>query len=98
VSRGMPRASGYFRTGYAQDLALTQTRLERASLLAFAVILAAFPFLATAFYLDLACQVFLAAIGALSWVGLTYTVKFVWGAMVDRIPLPLLGRADEVIE
>jgi len=34
----------------------------------------------------------LAAIGALSWVGLTYTVKFVWGAMVDRIPLPLLGR------
>lgn len=34
----------------------------------------------------------LAAIGALSWVGMTYTVKFVWGAMVDRIPLPLLGR------
>jgi PAT family beta-lactamase induction signal transducer AmpG len=34
----------------------------------------------------------LAAIGALSWVGLTYTIKFVWGAMVDRIPLPLLGR------
>ena len=34
----------------------------------------------------------LAAIGALSWVGLTYTVKFVWGAMVDRVPLPLLGR------
>jgi PAT family beta-lactamase induction signal transducer AmpG len=34
----------------------------------------------------------LAAIGALSWVGLTYTVKFLWGAMVDRIPLPLVGR------
>ena len=34
----------------------------------------------------------LAAIGALSWVGLTYVFKFVWGAMVDRIPLPLLGR------
>ena len=33
----------------------------------------------------------LAAIGALSWVGLTYTIKFVWGAIVDRIPLPLLG-------
>ncbi len=33
----------------------------------------------------------LAAIGALSWVGLTYSIKFVWGAMVDRIPLPLLG-------
>ena len=33
--------------------------------------LAAFPFLATAFYLDLACQVFLAAIGALSLMLLT---------------------------
>src|ERR1039458_5208651 len=67
----MPRASGYFRTGYAQDLALTQTRLERVSLLVFAVMLAAFPFLVTAFYLDLACQVFLAAIGALSLMLLT---------------------------
>ncbi len=71
MSRGMPRASGYFRTDYAQDLALTQTRLERASLLVFAVMLAAFPFLVTAFYLDLACQVFLAAIGALSLMLLT---------------------------
>ena len=71
MSRGMPRASGYFRTGYAQDLALTQTRLERGSLLVFIVMLAAFPFLATAFYLDLACQVFLAAIGALSLMLLT---------------------------
>jgi len=34
----------------------------------------------------------LVAIGALSWVGLTYIFKFVWGAMVDRIPLPLVGR------
>ena len=71
MSRGMPRASGYFRTSYVQDLALTQTRLERVSLLVFASMLAAFPFLATAFYLDLACQVFLAAIGALSLMLLT---------------------------
>jgi PAT family beta-lactamase induction signal transducer AmpG len=34
----------------------------------------------------------LATIGALSWVGLAYIFKFVWGAMVDRIPLPLIGR------
>ena len=34
----------------------------------------------------------LAAIGALSWVGMTYTVKILWGAMVDRVPLPWLGR------
>ncbi len=71
MSRGMPRASGYFRTSYVQDLALTQTRLERVSLLMFAIMLAAFPFLANAFYLDLACQVFLAAIGALSLMLLT---------------------------
>ncbi|MGC1863950.1 MAG: branched-chain amino acid ABC transporter permease [Methylocystis sp.] len=54
-----------------QDLALTQTRLERVCLLMFAIMLAAFPFLANAFYLDLACQVFLAAIGALSLMLLT---------------------------
>lgn len=66
-----PRASGYFRTGYAQELALTQTRLERISLVVFMLLLAAFPFLATAFYLDLACQVFLASIGALALMLLT---------------------------
>lgn len=71
MSRQVPRASGYFRTDYAQDLGLTQTRLERVSLLVFAVMLAAFPSLATAFYLDLACQVFLAAIGSLSLMLLT---------------------------
>jgi PAT family beta-lactamase induction signal transducer AmpG len=34
----------------------------------------------------------LAAIGALSWVGMTYTVKFLWGAVVDRIKAPIIGR------
>ena len=66
-----PRASGYFRTGYAQELALTQTRLERVSLVAFMLLLVAFPFLASAFYLDLASQVFLASIGAVSLMLLT---------------------------
>ena len=69
--RNAPRASGYFRTGYAQDLALIQTRLEGTALAALALILALFPFFAGAFYLDLACQVFLAAIGALSLMLLT---------------------------
>ena len=36
-----PRASGYFRTGYAQELALTQTRLERVSLVVLMLLLAA---------------------------------------------------------
>lgn len=71
MSSRMPRASGYFRTGYAQDLALTQTRVERAMLAVFAAALIAFPFLTSAYYLDLACQVFLAAVGALSLMLLT---------------------------
>jgi len=71
VSRPKPRASGYFRTDYAQELDLVQTRLEKRSLVLFLIALAVFPFLASAFYLDLACQVFLAAIGSLSLMLLT---------------------------
>jgi branched-chain amino acid transport system permease protein len=71
VFRNAPRASGYFRTRYAQDLALIQTRLEGAALAPLALALALFPFFAGAFYLDLACQVFLAVIGALSLMLLT---------------------------
>ena len=66
MSDRMPRASGYFRTNYAQEIALIKTRLERVSLILFVALLIAFPFIASAFYLDLATQVFLAAIGSLS--------------------------------
>ncbi len=34
----------------------------------------------------------LAVIGFLSWITLTYSVKFLWGAVVDRLPAPLIGR------
>src|SRR6202453_3992950 len=33
----------------------------------------------------------LAVIGFLSWITLTYSVKFLWGAVVDRVRTPLLG-------
>lgn len=33
-----------------------------------------------------------ATIGMLSWVGLVYTIKFVWAPVVDRLKLPLLHR------
>ncbi|MBV8684867.1 MAG: MFS transporter, partial [Caulobacteraceae bacterium] len=33
----------------------------------------------------------LALIGFLSWIQLTYSVQFVWGAVVDRLPAPLVG-------
>ena len=69
--RPPPRASGYLHTGYGEDLALLQTRTERASLALFIVALAGFPFLASPFALDLACQVYLASIGALSLMLLT---------------------------
>ncbi len=71
MSRRMPWASGYFRTGYAQDFKLIETRLERVSAGLFAVALSVFPFVASPFQLDLACQVFLAAIGSLSLMLLT---------------------------
>ena len=69
--RPAPRASGYFRTDYGQDLALLQTRTERVSAVLFLLALAAFPFAASPFLLDLACQVFLASIGALALMLLT---------------------------
>jgi branched-chain amino acid transport system permease protein len=71
VSKAQPRASGYFRTDYARDHVLTETRLQRTSLAIFILALAAFPFIASPFQLDLACQVFLASIGSLSLMLLT---------------------------
>lgn len=32
------------------------------------------------------------AIGMLAWVGIVYTVKFLWAPVVDRVPLPILHR------
>ena len=32
----------------------------------------------------------LATIGVLSWIGLSYSFKFLWSPLVDRMPLPLL--------
>src|SRR3954451_12032293 len=64
-------ASGYFRTSYAQDLALIDTRFQRAWVVAFVLALIAIPFIASPFHLDLACQVFLACVGSLALMLLT---------------------------
>ena len=37
----------------------------------------------------------LALIGYLSWVGLAYSLKFIWGAVVDSVPAPLFGRLGQ---
>jgi PAT family beta-lactamase induction signal transducer AmpG len=34
----------------------------------------------------------LGAIGFLSWVGLAYSVKFVWAPIIDRVDAPIVGR------
>jgi len=33
------------------------------------------------------------AIGFFSWVGITYSIKFIWSPVVDRLPIPGLTRA-----
>jgi branched-chain amino acid transport system permease protein len=70
VSR-RPLGSGHFRTGYAEDLKLTQTPIERWALATLLAVLAGLPFLASPFLLDLANQVFLACIGSLALMLLT---------------------------
>jgi MFS transporter, PAT family, beta-lactamase induction signal transducer AmpG len=34
----------------------------------------------------------LAAIGFLSWVGIAYSMKFLWAPMVDKVDAPILGK------
>lgn len=67
----VPRASGYFRTSYKEDLRLLDTRTQRAWFAAFALAMLGFPFLAGTFALDLANQVLLACIGAVALMLLT---------------------------
>jgi branched-chain amino acid transport system permease protein len=66
-----PRASGYFRTSYREDLRLLDTRTQRASFMVFCLLLLGFPFLAGGFGLDLANQVLLATVGAVALMLLT---------------------------
>ena len=66
-----PRASGHFRTSYAQDFRLIQTPLERRWLAVLVGALLGFPFIASPVLIDLASQAFLAMIGALALMVLT---------------------------
>ena len=44
----------------------------------------------TAWLRDVGVEV--AAIGFFSWIGITYSIKFVWAPVVDRLPLPGVTR------
>lgn len=59
------------RTSYQAELALLDRRSRRVAFAALVAALAAFPFLASAFQLDLANQVLLASIGAVAFMLLT---------------------------
>lgn len=67
----MAFASGYFKTAYAEDLKLVETRVQRVSLAVLMVALLAFPFVSSPLTLDLANQVFIAVIGSVALMLLT---------------------------
>jgi branched-chain amino acid transport system permease protein len=67
----MAFASGYFKTSYRSDLSLVETRAHWAGLILLVTGLALFPFMVSAFVLDLANQVFLTLIGATALMLLT---------------------------
>ena len=67
----MAFASGYFKTSYAADLELIETRARWICLVLFFIGLILFPFMASAFLLDIVTQIFLALIGATALMLLT---------------------------
>lgn len=67
----VPRASGYFRTSYSQDLRLLDTRTQRISAAIFVLGALGLPFVIGSFALDLANQILLASIGAVALMLLT---------------------------
>src|SRR4030095_108491 len=62
----MVYGGGYFKTTYASDLALVDTRLRRVALGLLILALLVLPRFVSSFALDLAAQVALAAVGALA--------------------------------
>jgi branched-chain amino acid transport system permease protein len=66
-----PRASGYFRTSYAQDVRLLDTRMHKSVFTLFILALLVAPFFLGVLALDLANQVLLASIGAIALMLLT---------------------------
>jgi branched-chain amino acid transport system permease protein len=67
----MAFASGYFKTSYRSDMSLMETQTGWIFLVILMAGLVTFPFIASAFLLDLANQVFLALIGAIALMLLT---------------------------
>jgi hypothetical protein len=67
----MAFASGYFKTSYASDLAIVETRARWVGLMLLLTALTILPLLGSPFLVDLANQVFLALIGSVALMLLT---------------------------
>ena len=67
----MAFASGYFKTSYSADLALVETRGRWVCLILLIMGAVIFPFIASAFLLDIANQIFLALIASIALMLLT---------------------------
>jgi branched-chain amino acid transport system permease protein len=67
----MARASGYLKTGYGQQLALVETRMQWLLLALFLAALLVLPLFTSFFLLDLASQIFLAIVGSVALMLLT---------------------------
>ncbi|MBI5606151.1 MAG: branched-chain amino acid ABC transporter permease [Deltaproteobacteria bacterium] len=67
----MAFSSGYFKTSYAKDLTIVETKPRWVALLLLLAALVVLPFLASTFFLDLANQVLLALIGSVALMILT---------------------------
>ena len=66
-----PRSSGYFRTSYARDVALLDTRTQTTWTVVSGLAFLVYPFFASPLALDVANQVLLASIGAVALMLLT---------------------------
>ncbi|MBW2030316.1 MAG: branched-chain amino acid ABC transporter permease [Deltaproteobacteria bacterium] len=67
----MAFASGYFKTSYSADISLIETKGQWVCLVILMLFLIFFPFLASAFLLDIAHQILLALIGSVALMLLT---------------------------
>jgi MFS transporter, PAT family, beta-lactamase induction signal transducer AmpG len=81
------------KRGWGETLAIyTHPRVVSLLFLGFS---AGLPFLlvfSTLSYWLRDASVTLTTIGFVSWIGITYSTKFVWSPVVDRMPLPFLSR------
>jgi len=76
--------------------ALRVYRHPRVAAMLFLGFSAGLPFLLVAGTLTLSlatAEIGMAEIGMFAWVGIAYSVKFLWAPLVDRLPLPVLTAA-----